>query len=164
MINGTAEEFKSEDVKQGQLNDTLTGASTGVALLGGAGNDTMTSTKSATDVEDTLEGGAGADTLSGNYAGSPAGVVVDIATDEASGGDAEGDVISEFFRLTGSEHDDTLTASAATGIVIGGATADDVSIGETPDAVVITVAGAETFGTIVLSGAPDITIDDILFR
>lgn len=136
MASGTAEEYDSADEKAGQywftgfetvvggpLDDTLAGDSGGTYLVGGPGDDTMSSTKSATDARDTLEGGAGADTLSGNgtlanlsYAGSPEAVSVDIANDEASGGDADGDVISAFFLLTGSAHDDTLTAGAASSL------------------------------------------------
>jgi len=67
--------------------------------------------------DNTLEGGSGADTLIGgdgsdtlSYASSSAGVTISLPAGTSSGGDAEGDSISGFENLTGSEFADNLTA------------------------------------------------------
>lgn len=94
--------------------DTSDPGATGPAYVieGGAGDDQLKGTS-----DGTISGGPGADvmTVSGtgnllDYSGSPAGVAVNVVTDTASGGDAEGDQISGFTHLTGSAGDDTLTA------------------------------------------------------
>ena len=53
-----------------------------------------------------LSGGAGADTLS--YAGSGAGVYVNLASGYVSGGDARNDTIANFEHVVGSSHGDSL--------------------------------------------------------
>ena len=90
-------------------NNELQGFGGGDTLSGGAGNDT-------------LEGGAGADSLVGGAAGrdvvsyrqSNAGVTVDLSgtRQTASGGHAEGDMISGFERVYGSKHHDRLTGDS----------------------------------------------------
>ena len=74
--------------------------------------------------DDTLEGGAGADTAS--YAGSDAGVTVDLSANTVigSGGHAQGDVLIDIENLTGSEHNDILTGDAGANVLRGGAGAD----------------------------------------
>ena len=87
-------------------NDTLTGGGGADTLLGGVGNDT-------------LQGGAGRDSLDGgvagqdvvSYRGSDARVRVILSegTDgTASGGHAQGDTISGFENVIGSEYNDLL--------------------------------------------------------
>ncbi len=101
--------------------DTLTGGDSGEKahneLLGRGGADVLDGRAG----NDTLEGGAGADTLRGGlgkdvleYRSSTAGVTVDLspATDTASGGHAQNDVISGFEHVTGSNHADTLTGGS----------------------------------------------------
>ena len=64
-----------------------------------------------------IEGGGGADAIDGgrgwdtaSYAGSAAGVTVDLALNTPqSGGDAEGDTFTSIEGLEGSTHDDTLS-------------------------------------------------------
>lgn len=91
-------------------------------IEGGAGDDLLRGTSGGT-----IAGGPGADvmTVSGtgnllDYSGSPAGVAVNLVTDTASGGDAQGDQISGFTHLTGSAGDDTLTAGNGARIDGGG--------------------------------------------
>jgi VCBS repeat-containing protein len=57
-----------------------------------------------------LNGGGGNNYL--NYTSSSAGVTVDITANTASGGHADGDVISNFAYLTGSGYDDMLTGGS----------------------------------------------------
>ena len=76
-------------------NDVLSGRDGPDMLSGGAGDDML----DGGDEDDTLEGGYGADTLTGglgmdtaSYAGSMMGVTVRLHTQQAMGGDAEGDI------------------------------------------------------------------------
>ena len=82
-------------------------------LKGGTGNNT-------------LEGGAGGDILDGSaggfdlasYAGSGAGVTVNLNTGVVSGGDAAGDALTDIEGVIGSDHDDVLTGKAAADNII----------------------------------------------
>ena len=67
---------------------------------------------------DTLNGGGGVDTAS--YATSSAGVAVSLVTGIGSGGDAEGDRLSNIENLTGSNFDDTLEGNASNNILMEG--------------------------------------------
>lgn len=103
-----------ENLVGSNYNDTLTGSSGANSISGLNGDDLIEGGAGA----DTLDGGADIDTLS--YAGSSAGIAVDIGANTASGGDAAGDVISNFENLTGSAQNDTLTGSSAANIILGG--------------------------------------------
>ncbi|NIY75311.1 cadherin-like domain-containing protein, partial [Thalassospira sp. HF15] len=98
-----------EDLTGSAHNDVLTGDDGENVFEGGAGADT-------------LDGGAGEDTLS--YYGSDAGVNVDLANGTASGGDAQGDVISNFEHLDGSGHDDVLAGDDQDNLIWGNDGAD----------------------------------------
>ena len=65
-----------------------------------------------------MDGGAGIDTAS--YAGSSAGVTVDLGAGTGTDGDAQGDVLSGIENLTGSNFDDVFTGSASINVLIGG--------------------------------------------
>lgn len=86
------------------LNNTIIGNS-GVNLIEGLGG------------ADVLNGGSGIDTLS--YASSGSGVSVNLQTGATAGGDAQGDVISNFENLTGSEFADVLTGNTAANVIHG---------------------------------------------
>src|ERR687891_378388 len=58
---------------------------------------------------DALDGGAGLDAAS--YAGSDAGVTVNLATGAGSGGHATGDTLTGIENVIGSIHADTLTGN-----------------------------------------------------
>jgi Ca2+-binding RTX toxin-like protein len=101
-------------------------------LIGSANADTLTGNNGANTIEggagaDTLNGGAGTDTLS--YANSSAAVTVNLQTSSASGGDAAGDVISNFERLSGSANGDTLTGNTAGNFIYGRAGNDTLTGG-----------------------------------
>ncbi|WP_298192283.1 hypothetical protein [Novosphingobium sp.] len=141
------------------LADTLTGSDGANVLLGGAGADVI----DGAGGDDVIRGGAGADTLSGgagldtlDYAGSAAAVTVDLAAGTASGGDAEGDSVSGFERVSGTALGDTLKASDS-GSTLSGAAGEDTLIGGAGRDVVIGGAGADTMdgggGTDMLSYA-----------
>ncbi len=114
--------FDIENVDGSAHADTLTGDKYSNILSGGDGADTI----SGGDGDDYIEGGAGADTLDGGfdfdvvwYGDSDAGVSVDLSTNAVSGGEAEGDVISGFEGVVGSEHADTLTGDAEDNLLEG---------------------------------------------
>ncbi|MFI0846970.1 beta strand repeat-containing protein [Mesorhizobium sp. IMUNJ 23232] len=87
-------------------DDILSG---GATLNGGTGNDTLLAGASA----ETLDGGADNDTVS--YAGSAAGVTVDLGLSgpQVSAGDAFGDTLTDIENLNGSAFNDSLTGNGA---------------------------------------------------
>jgi Ca2+-binding RTX toxin-like protein/carbon monoxide dehydrogenase subunit G len=107
----------------GTGNDTITGMAGVDHLYGGAGNDTIVGGGGA----DILDGGTGTDTV--DYSASSAGVTVNLGNAGAqSGGDAAGDVLSNFENITGSAFNDTLIGDAGANVLTGGA-GNDVLIG-----------------------------------
>ena len=86
-------------------NDQLSGRWGNDSLYGGAGADS-------------LDGGAGIDLLS--YAGSNAGVSVSLATGTVLGGHAQGDTISGFEEIEGSDYADTLWVAGPGAAAYGG--------------------------------------------
>ena len=143
-----------ENVRGSAFDDDLTGDTGNNKLWGMAGDDTI----EGAGGNDTLEGGAGADDLDGgynnggtagaantevntvSYAGSDAGVTINLMTASASGGHATGDTIvtyeelaplpdddrneidvARFANVTGSMHDDHLTGNHHDNELKGGA-------------------------------------------
>ncbi|MCH8863210.1 MAG: hypothetical protein IID51_11945 [Proteobacteria bacterium] len=105
-------------------NDTLIGGAGNDLLAGHGGNDFLDGGAGADNLiggagADTLDGGAGSDTAS--YAGSAAGVRVDLALGTASGGDAEGDTLTGIENLSGSDFGDVLLGNGGANILTGGA-------------------------------------------
>ena len=94
------------------LDNTLIGNSNANVLIGGAGADW-------------LDGGGGTDTAS--YATSALGVTVSLALGPGSGGDAQGDTLTNIENLTGSDSDDTLEGNAGNNKLVGGLGIDTVS-------------------------------------
>ncbi|BAI73768.1 calcium binding hemolysin protein (plasmid) [Azospirillum sp. B510] len=120
-----------ETILAGGGNDALAGDGGDNRLSGGVGDDSL----SGGAGDDVLDGGSGADRLDGGdgidtatYAGSGAGVTVDLAVGTGTGGDAEGDVLSGVENLIGSAHGDRLTGDAGANHLDGGA-GDDVLAG-----------------------------------
>ena len=113
-------------------DDTLTGNRLGNELYGGAGDDVLAGGGLSPGYWDYLEGGPGADTLTGSaptdgsattfaaYRESPEGVTVDLHDSTAMGGDAAGDTFESIQSLLGSRHDDTLAGDNHTNVLVGG--------------------------------------------
>ena len=128
-------------------NDNLDGRSGNDTLYGGSGNDTLDGGSGI----DILIGGAGADVLDGgngnddtaSYAGSGAGVSVNLATGSTSGGDAAGDTLSNIENLIGSDHDDILIGDSTGGgaNTLDGGLGDDTLTGAGGNDVLIGGAG-----------------------
>ncbi|MEJ2818036.1 DUF4214 domain-containing protein [Caulobacter sp. CCG-8] len=108
----TSEGLLSVENATGSLyNDRLYGTVGDNVLKGSAGDDLIWGRGG----NDTIEGGAGADSMAGegdydwlSYAGSSAGVYIDLSTGEAFGGDADGDVFSGMEAVRGSKFADQL--------------------------------------------------------
>lgn len=138
-------------------NDTLEGDSGDNLIIGGAGADTLT-------------GGDGFDTL--DYRASALGVVVNLALSRASGGEAQGDVISGFEgvigtsrsdRLHGGNGDQTIEGGYGNDQMHGGAGVDTLSF-EHPNVelVINLVLGFATgAGNDVISGFENIIAADM---
>ncbi len=116
-----------ENVTGSAQDDVLIGDSGANVLEGGSGHDVLEGAGGA----DTLDGGGGIDTAS--YAGSSAAVDVDLGAGTASGGDAQGDTLSNIENLTGSAHDDTLTGDSGANVLTGGGGADTLTGGAGDD-------------------------------
>lgn len=135
-----------EYVTGGTKNDTLTGNASNNSLSGGAGNDTLkgeagNDTLTGGVGADTMDGGAGTDTL--NYSSDATGVVVNLATGSATGGEATGDIFSNFENLSGGTKNDTLTGSASNNTILGAA-GNDTIYGEAGNDTLTGGAGADT--------------------
>ncbi|MGO4126409.1 hypothetical protein AB4Z01_18555 [Inquilinus sp. YAF38] len=102
-----------ENVDGSHGNDTLAGNAGANALAGLGGDDVLRGGAGA----DRLDGGAGVDTVS-YYTGS-AGIVVDLSTGAASGGDAQGDTLTGIENLSGSQGADTLTGDGGVNMLQG---------------------------------------------
>ena len=97
----------------GSWDFVVTGDSSNNAISTDSGNDTVEGGAGA----DSMDGGAGNDTLS--YESSSSGVTVNLDTGSASGGDATGDVFSNFEHLIGSDNDDSLTGNGDDNSILG---------------------------------------------
>src|SRR5262249_54761080 len=91
-------------------------------LSGNGGNDWIIGGAGA----DTLDGGSGRNQLS--YYQSSSGVVVDLASNQVSGGDANGDSIANFQDVDGSDLNDQLFATHEGSSLIG-RSGDDLLVG-----------------------------------
>ena len=134
-------------------DDTLLGLGGDDVLLGRGGNDRLFGGQGF----DVLEGGPGADVLDGGddpdtaiYESSSAAVTVDLSTGNVSGGEAEGDSLSNIENVAGSDHSDTLTGDDGEN-TLDGRGGDDTLTGG---------GGADTFFFGGISAGGDDVIED----
>jgi len=121
-----------EDLRGSAFADTLIGDDGANALLGSSGDDLI----SGGAGDDLLQGGTGADTLIGgdgidtaDYANSSAAIAIDLAAGTASGGEAEGDVLSGIEIIQGSGQDDLIRGDDGANRLRGGEGADTLDGG-----------------------------------
>lgn len=105
-------------------------------LIGSAHNDTLTGETNDNILEgrmgaDRLDGRAGLDTAS--YTGSNAAVTVNLETNTATGGHAEGDTLTNIENLTGSPYHDVLTGNTYNNRLDGGGGNDTLEGGSGAD-------------------------------
>jgi Ca2+-binding RTX toxin-like protein len=138
--------------------DVLTGIEN---LTGSAGNDALIGDDSA----NVIEGGAGADWLSGlggidtlSYASSAGvGVAVNLQSGYAANGDAQGDTILGFENVTGSRFADWIFGDDGVNVINGGA-GNDVLMGGAGADALIGGAGIDTAIYTWASSAVDVNL------
>lgn len=136
-----------ENIIGSNYNDYINGDGNANTLRGLAGNDIIAGGGGG----DVLDGGDGNDWL--DYRNSGARVVVDIANNTASGGDATGDVISNFENVLGSDFNDVLSGTSGANELHGeggndtlnGRGGDDRLDGYTGNDTLIGGGGSDTF-------------------
>ncbi len=112
------------------FGDTFTGGAAGEVFNGMLGDDTILAGGGNDDLigsagADHLDGGAGIDTAL--YTQSASAVTIDLAAGTGSGGEAEGDTLTDIEIIDASEHDDTLLGSAAGDVLLGRGGADTLN-------------------------------------
>ena len=119
-----------ENVEGSQHNDIVLADNNANVIDGNDGNDAIFGLGGSDTInggvgDDLIDGGAGADQLDGGsgvntfgYTQSTAGVVVNLAAQTATGGDATGDVITNFQNVEGSQRDDVLIGSNLNNVVV----------------------------------------------
>jgi Ca2+-binding RTX toxin-like protein len=152
-VSGVVDGGSGEDTLLGGAGrETLSGGTNNDMIDGGGGDDSL-SGSAGTDVldggdgNDTIRPGADADIIDGGagerdlltYFGSTVAVSVNLATGDASGGDAAGDEFTGMEGLAGGSGNDTLTGDARANrlignsgndLLVGGAGSDTLSGGE----------------------------------
>lgn len=154
-----------DTINGGAGNDTISGGLGFDTLNGGSGDDVIDGGVG----EDMIVGGAGADTLKGgtgtdtaSYLASSAAVAVSLASGTGSGGDAEGDTLTEIENIIGSAFADQLTGDGNANVIegrsgddtINGLGGDDTLRGQAGNDVLLGAAGND-----MLDGG---TGDDVL--
>jgi Ca2+-binding RTX toxin-like protein len=127
-----------EAVQGSRFDDVLRLAGAVRTADAGAGNDVVQGSAQADEIRggdgaDWIEGGAGADVMDGgagvdwlSYLNSGAGVRVDLVAGVCSGGDAQGDRITNLENVTGSHKADVLIGNNAANTLEGNAGDDEI--------------------------------------
>lgn len=125
--------FFIENVIGSAFADKLTGDGLANILSGGAGNDAL----SGGDGDDSFYAGAGSDKVDGglgaldavHYEDSLAAVILNLARGRSSGGDAQGDMLTNVEVAYGSAFNDTITGNASANLLYGNNGDDTLSGG-----------------------------------
>lgn len=133
-----------ENIIGSNQGDTLTGNNDMNQIQGLDGDDLI----EGRGGPDLLDGGAGQDTVS--YDSSLEGVQVDFTANLCTGGDAEGDVLTHFENIVGSQYADQLTGDEKANAIYGGDD-DDVIEGRAGGD---TLDGGEGIDTLVYRNSP----------
>lgn len=138
-------------------NDLLRGGDGDDTLIGGEDDDRLIGGEGA----DALDGGAGFDTVS--YVDSDEGVVIDLTREVAGiGGTAEGDTLTGFEAVLGSNQGDTITVG--NGVSVTARSGDDTIIVDGADDISIdtrTLSGGAGDDVLVVKAASNFSGDDL---
>jgi Ca2+-binding RTX toxin-like protein len=117
-----------ENLSGSIFDDRLAGDAGNNYIAGGAGNDVLYG-----DIgSDVLNGGDGNDWV--YYGNSAAAIAVDLASQNATGGDAAGDTFVSIEHLCGSNFDDSLAGDVGNNYIAGGGGNDTLAGGLGNDA------------------------------
>ncbi len=141
-----------ENLRGSRFNDALTGNNGDNRLEGGDGDDDFEGLGGA----DEIDGGNGIDTVS--YENSAGAVTVYLDGTMSSGGDAQGDVVTNVELLIGSDFADTLNGNDADNRIEGGLGYDTIYGGDGNDTLngglgIDTVDGGDGIDTLNLSAS-----------
>lgn len=126
-------DFLEKHVALAAAEEAAVGSGNGVVINGAASGDKLTGDARANVLNghqgnDVIEGGVGADRIDGgtgvdssSYAGSSAGVTIDLAAASQRGGDAQGDTLTGIENVIGSAFADVLKGDAGVNLLQGGA-------------------------------------------
>lgn len=104
-----------------EAGQTISGTSGTDNQVGAGGNDTLMGSAGA----DTLDGQGGEDIV--DYSGSNAAITISLSSATASGGHAEGDMLTGIESIIGTIHNDDITGSSANETLQGGAGNDTIN-------------------------------------
>lgn len=127
-----------ENLTGSSQGDTLHGNDLANEIYGGGGADILRGLNG----NDRINGGAGGDDLDGgdgvdalSYAGSNAGVTVNLGASTATGGHATGDSVANFESVIGSSFADTLIGDGGANVLLGSSGNDTISGGSGDDTI-----------------------------
>ncbi|WP_224705087.1 hypothetical protein [Devosia aquimaris] len=135
----------ASELRGGAGDDTLLGGAATDTLYGDAGRDFLEGAGGVDHLyggteDDILVGGAGADVLDGgdgrdiaSYYASASGVTINLATGVNTGGDAQGDTLTDIEVVEGSSHNDHLTGGTASDSLVGLGGDDELYGGDNND-------------------------------
>ncbi|MFG6413489.1 VCBS domain-containing protein [Roseateles sp. DC23W] len=146
LIGGTGNDLLdggtgNDILSGGDGNDILIGGDGNDALDGGAGNDTLSAGEGNNSVDagigdDTVTAGSGNDVLDGSsgtdtvdYSEQTAPVIVNLATQTATGAGIGIDVLRNFENVIGGAGDDHITGTDGANVLVGGAGSDTLLAG-----------------------------------
>lgn len=150
-LNNVLSGFNGSDTLSGQDgHDQLFGGAGNDRLLGGLGNDMIVADNDGIG-NDTIDGGAGIDTLDYNRSAATSGVTVNLnLTTAQSTGGAGTDTILNIEQVSGTRFGDTITGNAADNWINGNQGSDTLSGAAGND---MLFAGSADYGSInVLDG------------
>jgi Ca2+-binding RTX toxin-like protein len=158
-INGTGN-GSANTITGNSGNNRIDGGAGADTLIGGEGQDIL----NGDEEDDVIFGGAGSDTIDGgagndtaSYSGSNAAVTINLTTNTASGGHADGDRLSNIERLIGSsDHGDTLTGDSGVNRIEGGGGNDTLNGGGGSD----TLVGGDGNDTYIINNA-EVTLNGV---
>jgi Ca2+-binding RTX toxin-like protein len=140
--------FEVESILGSDFNDTMIGGLAAGNFYGLKGDDILT----GSNLNDVFVGGLGADTINGlggtadqaYYTSSLFSVTINLATNINLGGEAQGDIITNVERISGSQFGDSITGTIGNQILYGEGGADVLNGGAGSD-ILYGGAGSDTF-------------------